>query len=130
MRHVPLWSSSCISGDIVIFSTDVVKLAGESVRTLPPAAERTGLTAVGFEGALSGLLLLVALCLGPAGECLFDEGECIVFFVAGSSLFSELPVDSAESAYPRHFRQPSKSIRACMHPHSVTFCSNHGKPTG
>jgi hypothetical protein len=38
--------------------------------------------------------------------------------------------DWASSANPRHFRQPSKSIRACMQPHSVTFCSNQGNPTG
>lgn len=31
---------------------------------------------------------------------------------------------------PRQRRQPSKSIRACMQPHSVTFCSSHGNPTG
>jgi hypothetical protein len=35
-----------------------------------------------------------------------------------------------ESMKPRHLRQPSKSIRACMQPHSVTFCSSQGKPTG
>jgi hypothetical protein len=35
-----------------------------------------------------------------------------------------------ESSYPRHFRHPSKSIRACMQPHSVTFCSSHGNPMG
>lgn len=34
------------------------------------------------------------------------------------------------SAKPRHFRQPSKSIRACMQPHSVTFCSSHTMFTG
>lgn len=35
-----------------------------------------------------------------------------------------------KSAKPRHFRQPSKSIRACMQPHSVTFCSSHMMFTG
>ena len=34
------------------------------------------------------------------------------------------------SAKPRHFRQPSKSMRACMQPHSVTFCSSHMMFTG
>ena len=34
------------------------------------------------------------------------------------------------STYPRHFRQPSKSINACMQPHSVTFCCNHSNRTG
>lgn len=34
------------------------------------------------------------------------------------------------SMKPRHLRQPSKSIRACMQPHSVTFCSSQGNPTG
>lgn len=35
-----------------------------------------------------------------------------------------------ESWNPRHLRQPSKSIRACMQPHSVTFCDSQGNPTG
>lgn len=29
-----------------------------------------------------------------------------------------------------HFRQPSKSIRACMHPHSLTLRSSQTKFTG
>lgn len=37
---------------------------------------------------------------------------------------------AGSSMKPRQRRQPSKSIRACMQPHSVTFCWSQGKPTG
>jgi hypothetical protein len=42
--------------------------------------------------------------------------------LAGSSAIS--------SAYFFHFLQPSKSIKACIHPHSVTLRSIHTKLTG
>lgn len=46
---------------------------------------------------------------------------------------SDASVEFAASVWlanPLHLRQPSKSIRACIQPHSVTFCSSQTKLTG
>lgn len=43
---------------------------------------------------------------------------------------ADLDESDWSSMKPRHLRQPSKSMRACMQPHSVTFCSSHSKRTG
>ena len=52
-----------------------------------------------------------------------------LFFLIGFPLV--LAVSSCVLCeYSFHFRQPSKSIRACMQPHSFTFRCNHSKLTG
>lgn len=67
---------------------------------------------------------------GDAGS-VFDVDSCQLppcIGLATPSCLGELGL--AESKNPRHLRQPSKSMRACMQPHSVTFCSSQGNPTG
>lgn len=49
--------------------------------------------------------------------------------VARSFLALAFLVDSS-SVYVFHLRQPSKSISACMQPHSMTFLSSHTYVTG
>jgi len=65
--------------------------------------------------AMVGLRLVLLFFATPWNEAdIFDL----------PSMFSDL------SAKSFHFRQPSKSIRACMQPHSFTFRSSQTKFTG
>jgi len=81
-----------------------------------------------------GLLMPFALDLvrvidGDGASVCFGESRVPVCMgLAALSKWGDM--DRGESIKPRHLRQPSKSIRACMQPHSVTFCESQGKPTG
>lgn len=55
----------------------------------------------------------------------YDEGveDRFFFDLAFGSIFMATSLCSASLEKSFHFRQPSKSIRACMQPHSMTFRS-------
>lgn len=105
--------------------TSVLTFPEESLRCSVPAGEDLALLVpFGFElpcaedevGGIAGEDFLeppsVPICMGLRGPSDTGDDACV------------------SSTKPRHFRQPSKSIKACMHPHSVTFCSNHSNRTG
>lgn len=62
-----------------------------------------------------------------AAEVSDDRFFLTLGFVAAAFFPLSSSVDWEKSF---HFRQPSKSMSACMQPHSMTFCSSHGKFTG
>jgi hypothetical protein len=71
----------------------------------------------------------------PSGELAAMVGLrlVLVFFATPwneADIFALPSIFSDLSAKSFHFRQPSKSIRACMQPHSLTFRSSQTKFTG
>jgi len=82
-----------------------------------------------FTSSSSLMLLATATPLLPPPRLI--RFFFILFFVNAPPLFL-LPVSASSVVCEKsfHFRQPSKSIRACMHPHSMTLRSSHTKLTG
>jgi hypothetical protein len=59
----------------------------------------------------------------------FEEAEGITTAVVGRTS-GALVAEGAAAEKSFHLRQPSKSIRACMQPHSTTLRSSQTKLTG
>lgn len=70
----------------------------------------------------------VVVCREDEVSVEIEEAEAPLVFVGAVPDLVELPPLLWERSF--HLRQPSKSIRACMQPHSMTFRSSQRKLTG
>lgn len=91
-----------------------------SARTQPRhhagSSEAASAAGAGFSGGGLWRLWRLAGSLGGGG------------FGVAAGVAADLRLDSVAISF--HLRQPSKSISACMQPHSLTLRSNHTKLTG